>query len=36
MAGPIRGPMADLAAWTGGDSLAVRDAPSMLIATHQL
>jgi Ca-activated chloride channel homolog len=36
MAGPIRGPMADLAVWTGGDSLAVRDTPSMLIATQQL
>src|SRR5688500_11380198 len=27
---PIRGPMADLAAWTGGDSLAVRDTESVL------
>jgi Ca-activated chloride channel homolog len=33
---PIRGAMADLAAWTGGDSLAVRDAESMLTATQQL
>jgi len=33
---PIRGPMADLAAWTGGDSLAVRDTLSMLTATAQL
>jgi Ca-activated chloride channel family protein len=31
----IRGPMADLAAWTGGDSLAVRNEESMLIATQQ-
>ena len=34
--GPIRGPMADLAVWTGGDSLPVRDTESMLIATQQL
>lgn len=33
---PIRGPMADLAAWTGGDSLVVRDTPSLLAATAQL
>lgn len=33
---PVRGPMADLAAWTGGDSLAVRDTPSVLSATRQL
>ena len=33
---PIRGPMADLAAWTGGDSLAVRDSASALSATRQL
>ena len=33
---PVRGPMADLAAWTGGDSLAVRDELSMLTATQQL
>lgn len=32
----VRGPMADLAAWTGGDSLPVRDAESMLSATQQL
>lgn len=33
---PIRGPMADLAAWTGGDSLVVHDTPSVLTATSQL
>jgi Mg-chelatase subunit ChlD len=33
---PIRGPMADLAAWTGGDSLAVNDASDALAATKQL
>jgi Ca-activated chloride channel family protein len=33
---PMRGPMADLAAWTGGDSLAVRDTASALAATRQL
>ncbi len=34
--GPIRGPLADLAAWTGGDALPVRDLPSMLTSTEQL
>jgi Ca-activated chloride channel family protein len=34
--GPIRGPMADLAAWTGGDSMTVYDAPSVLTATSQM
>ncbi len=34
--GPIRGPMADLAAWTGGDSMNVYDGPSVLTATTQL
>lgn len=34
--GPIRGPMADLAAWTGGDSMTVYDAPSVLMATSQM
>jgi Ca-activated chloride channel homolog len=34
--GPIRGPMADLAAWTGGDSMTVHDAPSVLSATSQM
>jgi Ca-activated chloride channel family protein len=33
---PIRGPMADLAAWTGGDSLPVDDTPTVLSATTQL
>ena len=33
---PIRGPMADLAAWTGGDSLAVNDTPGALAAARQL
>ena len=33
---PIMGPMADLAAWTGGDALAVRDPLSMLEATERL
>jgi Ca-activated chloride channel family protein len=33
---PIRGPLADLAAWTGGDALPVRDTPTMLISTEQL
>ena len=33
---PVRGPLADLAAWTGGDSLSVRDTPSVLAATNQV
>ena len=33
---PVRGPLADLAAWTGGDSLSVRDTPSVLAATKQV
>jgi len=33
---PMRGPMADLAAWTGGDALTVHDAPSVLAVTSQL
>lgn len=33
---PVRGPLADLAAWTGGDALAVRDAPSVLTTTSQI
>jgi VWFA-related protein len=32
---PARGPMADLAAWTGGDSLTVYDTPSALQATNR-
>lgn len=33
---PVRGPLADLAAWTGGDSLTVRDTPSVLATTSQI
>jgi len=33
---PVRGPLADLAAWTGGDSLTVRDSESVLAATTQI
>ena len=33
---PIRGPLADLAAWTGGDSLTIYDTPSVLSTTSQL
>ena len=33
---PLRGAMADLAAWTGGDSLAVQDTPTILAATAQV
>ncbi len=33
---PMRGPLADLAAWTGGDSLAVRDALTLASATTQV
>jgi Ca-activated chloride channel homolog len=33
---PVRGPMADLAAWTGGDSLTIYDPEGMLTATTQL
>jgi len=33
---PVRGPLADLAAWTGGDSLTVRDTESVLAATTQI
>ena len=33
---PVRGPMADLAAWTGGDSMAIDDTPTVLSATSQL
>ena len=32
----MRGPMADLAAWTGGDSLPIDDTPSVFAATTQL
>ena len=33
---PMRGPMADLAAWTGGDSLAVRDTPTAVAVTRRV
>jgi Ca-activated chloride channel family protein len=33
---PILGPLADLAAWTGGDALPVRDITSALLATQQV
>lgn len=33
---PMRGPMADLAAWTGGDSLAVHDSATALTVTRQV
>ena len=33
---PITGPMADLAAWTGGDALAVRDPLSLLDSTQRV
>ncbi|HUP39319.1 MAG TPA: VWA domain-containing protein [Vicinamibacterales bacterium] len=33
---PARGALADLAAWTGGDSLAVNDTPGALAAAEQL
>lgn len=33
---PVRGPMADLAAWTGGDALAVHDAPGVVSVTRQV
>jgi Ca-activated chloride channel family protein len=32
----IRGPLADLASWSGGDSLPVRDRESALLATRQI
>ena len=33
---PVRGAMADLASWTGGDSLAINDTPSIAAATTQI
>ena len=33
---PAHGPLADLAAWTGGDSLIVRDLPSTTSAVRQI
>jgi len=33
---PIHGPLADLANWTGGDSLSIRDAAGVITATRQV
>jgi VWFA-related protein len=33
---PVKGPLADLAMWTGGESLLVQDAPSTLLATGHI
>ncbi|MCM3878820.1 MAG: VWA domain-containing protein [Vicinamibacterales bacterium] len=33
---PVKGPLADLAAWTGGDSLLIQDTPSAITATRQI
>lgn len=33
---PVKGPLADLATWTGGDSLLVLDTPSAVSATRQI
>ncbi len=33
---PVMGPLADLAMWTGGDSLRVQDTPSAVTATRQI
>ena len=33
---PMRGPMADLAAWTGGDAFAVRDTLTVMSTTRQI
>jgi Ca-activated chloride channel family protein len=33
---PVRGPLADLASWTGGDSLVVRDTLSAVSTTRQI
>ena len=33
---PVMGPLADLAMWTGGDSLLVQDTPSAVTATRQI
>jgi Ca-activated chloride channel homolog len=32
----VEGPLADLAVWTGGDLLVLRDTPSALAATHRI
>jgi Ca-activated chloride channel family protein len=33
---PVRGPLADLAAWTGGDLLVIRDTASAVTVTRQI
>ena len=33
---PVHGPLADLAAWTGGDLVVVRDTPSAVSASRQI
>ena len=33
---PVQGPLADLASWTGGDSLLVRDTESAVSATSHI
>lgn len=33
---PVHGPLADLAAWTGGDLLVIRDTPSAISATREI
>jgi Ca-activated chloride channel homolog len=33
---PMRGALADLASWTGGDSLTIRDTPGVLMATKHV
>ena len=32
----VRGPLADLATWTGGDSMVVRDTPTAVVATQKI
>jgi VWFA-related protein len=34
--GPIRGPLADLASWTGGNSMVVRDSPGVTLASTEI
>jgi Ca-activated chloride channel family protein len=34
--GPIRGPLADLASWTGGNSIALRDSSGVITATAEI
>jgi Ca-activated chloride channel family protein len=33
---PVQGPLADLATWTGGDVLVIRDTASALFASHRI